>query len=505
MKNILKKLLPAILLGAMAMLSGCGDTVTNTTQSTFVPGTLQGKVMDATTGKPITNTVNKPTEDIQMYLVNGSQTMRPAKAIFDSNNNLAGEFAFDNIPVTRQPGTYNESGAIAGANATYKVVVVKPGYQRFEAEFSFEGDAIKSPGSQDPSLVYDGRYLKIGNIYLYPEAATAADVAITVKSPTGKLVKGATVQLQQNATANIAIAEQQTKVATQDGNFANATDTNRLFPSKGLLPSLLNGTTDETGKITFKGSSLVLGGAYTPVVLPVVDGDSQQLSLAQGYQFVVGNAASVNNAPTISQTITANYAKASNTNTGLYIASVTNNTGADSTKTGTVDSTGTLTIKFNRPVVINNASTANTITTVGTPAVVTNSVVYGYSANLASSVTANAALAYAILTDTTTAARKPVATALSADGLTLTLTPNYVTLPAATEYDLTITYSAGNVGASVQYYEPTISPKDQPELQYTLFNGATIGVTNPAGQLKMADGATTINSRASVRINGPRP
>lgn len=353
MTSVFRKLVTAVLVGGvMAIFAGCGDTITNTTQSTVVPGTLQGKVMDATTGKAVVNDATTPANDIKMYLIIGSEARTPSKAVFSATNDLAGEYAFDNIPVTRVGGggATGEAPAVAGPNATYKLVVVKPGYQRFESEFSFEGDAIKPPGSQDPTLIYDGKYLKIGNIYLYPNAATAADYSVTVKY-NSKAVSGATVQLIQNVNANVATAELQ---GGSNGQANAVADTHRLLPSLGLMPTL-SGTTDANGNFVFKGTDLVLGGRYSPVVLPIktaaADG-GVQLAKTNGVAFTVG-AAGAGTASAVSQSIDMADAVAGANAAALFVASASNTTaGAVTGTTGP----GILTLTFSRPVVLNGVT-----------------------------------------------------------------------------------------------------------------------------------------------------
>ena len=460
MRSTFKKLLLTAALGsAMAIFAGCGDTITNTTQATVVPGTLQGKVMDATTGKAIVNDPTLPADNIKMYLIVGSETRSADKADFSTTSDLAGEYAFNNIPVTQV------DGIVAGPNATYKLVVVKKGYQRFESEFSFEGDSIKNPGANDPTLVYDGKYLKIGNIYLYPTGATAANYSLSVNY-NSKAVPGAVVQLTQNINSNVAIAQQQ---GGTNGAVNAVADTHRLLPSLGLMPTL-SATTDADGKVVFNGTDLVLGGQYIPTVLPVktpVADGAVQLARTNGAVFTVG-AAGVGTASAISQTIIMNDAVPGDAVAGLFIASASNSTAG--ALTGVINP-GVLTLTFNRPVVLN-----------GVTPTATAALGFGATLGFAGTAVLNPTTTTAVATPT-----KRVIASLSADGLTLTLTPSFATTPAVTNFNLQVTFDDGTA---------TVSPAGQPDQLFSIF-GAVAG----AAQLRNASGATI---SPTVHIVGPQ-
>lgn len=419
MKRIFKYLVPLTLLALTLMMVGCGDT--NTTTGTTAAsnfdfsktGTLQGALFDAVTGKRIADSNTK------IVMVRGADIIQVSRYYSSATDIARGEYAFTGVPVS-----------VFDGNATYRVIVEAPGYQRFEAEAS---SAIAgSAGS-----TYDTVYNRIGNIYLFPTGVTAADYSVTVRYNT-KAVPGATVQLQQNATNNNAIAE--------------IGAANRLLPTSGLLPTI-SATTDANGVATFSGTDLVLGGQYTavalPVKTPVADG-AIQLAATFGGTFTEG-AAGIGTASAISQTINMNDAVSGNNASGLYVVSASNS------PSGTLTSTGVLTLTFNEPVIL------NTVTPTGTTAL-------GFSATLANNITA------ALNPTTNTAAPSPtkaVISSLSADGKTLTLTPSFSTNPNPTgDYNLSITYGNGTA---------TVSPAARPTQTANLFsltlNGGTLSGT----------------------------
>ncbi len=457
MKKMFRYLVPVALLALTLVMAGCGD---ETTTSQAAPnnefsksGTYQGALMDAVTGKRIAD------PKVKIVMVRGADTVTVSRYVSDATDIVAGEFAFTGVPI-----------AATGGDITYRVVVVAPGYQRFEAEVPATIAGINGN-------TIDSIYNFIANIYLFPEGATAADYTVKVRY-NGTAVPGATVQLIQNMNSAL---------TAQVG--ANVPD-NRLNPSNGLLP-VLTATADANGNAVFAGTSLVLGGSYTPVVLPAVNG-GLQLATKFGNTFNEGVAGTSG----VSQTITPQLAALAANTSGLYIASV------DNTNTsGVLRSTGVLTITFSRAVELSNSATANVTT--GAAAPFTGDVIFGYFATLSgnpSTAGLTASINLPALDSVANASIKPVAAVLSADGLTLTLTPNLKTLSAATDFDLAVAYSAGVAAAGISYVEPTINIKGAPEAKFTLFGAA--GST----QLTKADG-TTINAIANPKVNmiGPRP
>lgn len=427
MKQILKYLVPCALLSLALMLVGCGDTNTTTGTSQAAPnnefsktGTLQGGLFDAVTGKRIADPNTK------IVMLRGADTIQVSRYYSSATDIARGEYAFTGVPV-----------AVFDGNITYRVIVEAPGYQRFEAEAT---SAIAGSAAS----TYDSVYNQIGNIYLYPTGVTTADYSVTVKHNTN-VVPGATVLLQQNATNNSATTE------------IGGAGSNRLLPTIGLLPTI-TATTNANGVAVFNGTDLVLGGQYTPVVLPVVtpaaDG-SIQLARTSGTSFIEG-AASIGTASAISQTINMNDSAYGNNAAGLYVVSASNSVA------GSLLNTGVLTLKFSRPVVLNGVISTTTLA-------------QGFAATLQNPGTA-------VLNNTTTTAplipTRQVISSLSTDGLTLTLTPSFSTVPLATDYNLSVTYNDGTA---------TISPVGQPDQVYTVFglvnnNGAAVsGVVHIVG------------------------
>src|SRR5438552_17433805 len=111
MNGITKRLAMAGLLIACS----CGNPNVLALGTTW---TLTGVVADAVTGARIGG------GDLKLYLVQGADVRGPTRLI--TSGDLMGEYAFSGIPADFASGT----------NQTWKVVVVKGGYQRFESEIS---------------------------------------------------------------------------------------------------------------------------------------------------------------------------------------------------------------------------------------------------------------------------------------------------------------------------------------------------------------------------------
>lgn len=422
---------------ALASHAGCGG-------SNSVTGTLQGTILDATTGARIGGT------DLAVSLIQGVQVRAPASLHIDKTDALVGEYAFTSIPVTG--GSVN--GITSDLQANYKIVVVKAGYQRFEAEFAFSGNyAVDSKGV----LAADTVYNKIGNIYLFPLGATAADYQVAVNYNT-KPVSGLTVELVQLAGDNHATIDVGSGMQGAATNFglSDGFNMNRLLPSSGLYP-VLSATTDATGTAMFKGSGLVLGGQYATVVLPGKASDPAdrtiQLAETTGTPFTEGVSV-------VQQTVTMKDAVPNENAAGLYIVSMTNS------DQNSIQKDGVLKVGFSRPVSLYNAMSSG----------------LGFSAAVnAAAIPGTTGMPPALTPLTTTG--RPVDAALSKDGLTLTLTPNWDTAPDTSSYsDVAVTYGDGAA---------FVTTTDQPETHYQV-------LTN----LKLANGSTPGNT---VWMVGPRP
>jgi hypothetical protein len=208
----------------------------------------------------------------------------------------------------------------------------------------------------------------IGNIYMYPLGTNASDVKVNVTYNNEPIV-GATVLMNPNTSNN---------TITTD-------ITNRIALSSGLQKAL-TATTDASGVATFEAAGLVLGGQYDVDVMPIAY-EGSQLSISRGATFTVG-----------ATTTTRNVAMASSapgTSNGLYVTSASNSDSDNS-----IVSSGVLTVKFSRAVSLVNEKTINATLAGGGFAVLDNA-----------------------------AFDNRVTAAVSADGLTLTLTPNFSTLP----------------------------------------------------------------------------
>jgi len=287
---------------------------------------------------------------------------------------------------------------------TYRITVTMDGYQRFEGyitpnETDPDDDSDDTGGNNN---TIDTVYNMVGNVYLFPLGETAADVNVYVEYNHERF-SGATVYLEQD-TAN---------------NAETAETNNILVASTGQLVNL-SATTDSNGWAIFSGSSLVLGGRYRITVLPMV---YEGVQLARNDEavaaFVVGttvNTQIVNMADTVP----------GGEDTGLYIVSASNHDPED------IAPTGVLTIVFSKPVGIVNEAAFTAALTNATHAVLE-------------------------------AGSQGVTAAMSADGLTLTLTPNFTTAGYVNPYagpntngngllgtgladiNLSITYTGGTV------------------------------------------------------------
>lgn len=340
-----------LLIGTMLFI-GCGKTDNSATTQNVLPpqdfnktGTLQGKIIDATTGAALGNDADS---ELKIWLIQGTDDRGPSKLINDKNNPLCGEYAFSGIPVQFYAG-----------DIAYKVVVIKNGYQRFES-----ADITFNVVSATTTTILDTTYNWVKNIYLFPVGATAAAANVYVVNPANRPVPGATVMLGQNIASNI--------------TFTASGETDRLGAAAGLITNL-SATTDAAGMAAFAGSSLVLNGLYTPVVLPILF-DGQQLVQQTGTAFYIG----VDNPNQYIQMIPG---VGSN---GAYLYITASNNLAKPLIT-----TGVLTMTFNRKIALASGSTTTNLCTA-------DNGLIGNAVFSSPSVTA---------------------TISSPDGLTLTLTP----------------------------------------------------------------------------------
>lgn len=379
------KYLSAVLLAASVSVGiwGCGTQQKETTTSTSTPlvefnktMTLQGKIINATTGAAIGGA------DLKVYLIQGTTNRTPDKLITDTADNNVGEYAFSGIPVA-----VNNSIA-------YKVVAINTGYQRFEGECLFD-TAVSATGTIDTT------YNWIGNIYLYPVGTPAGDLTVSVKNILSTPVSGATVLLRQNINTNTATNGTTTVTTALPG----ATIASTTLTATNSLVQSLSGTTDSTGKVTFAGTTLALGGNYTPIVLPLTF-DGQQLAVTAGAAVTVGTGVAAQQISMTDLEPTANL---------FYVVSASNSI------TGSIQSTGALALTFNRKI--------------------------AFDSNGATSFTATATAGTLAATSATAA--------ISTDGYTLTLTPSWTTAPLATDAGTTVTFAGGAASIVIQGYTGT--------------------------------------------------
>jgi hypothetical protein len=284
-------------------------------------------------------------------------------------------------------------------NKVFPIRAKISGYQDYQGEVSF----AVADNTISTTKKVDDVYAQIGYIHLWPVGFHAPDYTFTVLYA-GKPVPTATVQF-----------------ALGDDPWASGNSQNHDVITQtydGAIPALY-GTTDANGKVTFAGTGLVLGETYYVKVLPVVVGGvtlgSQDSWVSVGTSLVdrVVNLASISNDPATSATH------------GLYVKSIT----PDPT---VVQADGTLTFTFNIPVAKSS--------TFATDFSVTATGFTGGTAGV------------------------PSATAtLSADGLTLTLKPNWTTAPTTVAQGATYAYSASLVSGALvvpAYPADAIFPSD---------------------------------------------
>jgi len=370
MKKIIILLFCAVLLGVLANCDTSSDeTVTSNSavpNNTFeATATCQGTIFDAITGARAADS------SLTLTLVRGSTYA--AADMLKTEGDYAGDFVFNNVPVTLTEG------------ATYRIVAAMDNYQTFEGYITLAGEVLNTEQGQ-PDFV-DVTYNFIGNIYMFPTGSYASDQTIYVEYDSER-VEGATVLFELQGTAPTTATPD---VAT-------------VQPASVGLNQALSGTTDANGLVAFDGDNLVLGGTYTVTVLPLVY-EGVQLASVTGTAMVVGAAASDN------VQVIAMVDEVPGTQDGLYIVYASNQDVED------VRSTGVLDITFNRAIELVSED--------------------AFTAALTNATTAE-------LDDAT--AGDEVTVTVSADGLVLTLTPEWTTEPVVAEdIGLFITYTGGAI------------------------------------------------------------
>lgn len=311
MKKILLVVVGLLLIAGMVLVgTSCANggktgNSLNTNPSFLRYGTLQGKIMDAITGEAIGG------DDLELYLIEGTDRHKPDKLVKDIEDTFVGEYAFTKVPV-----------GIDSGNLSFRLVVIKDGYQYREFNISITADLIcgcSYDNDEIDNTFTNEMFHRIGNIYLWPLDSYAGDVTVYVYDPQGMPLENANVHLQQNISNNTAIAD----------------TCNALYPTCGIYPSLA-GTSDSSGKVTFSGDDLVLGGNYNVVVEALTTADGQQLATATGSNFTVGtdNTTRVMNMGVV---------------TGAQVLFATS---ASNQMPGSIDEDGTLKITFNQPIIV---------------------------------------------------------------------------------------------------------------------------------------------------------
>jgi hypothetical protein len=371
----MKHLLTAVGLSWVLLLAGCGD---DTTANNAVPdnyfnktATLQGTVFDGVTGAKITDA------NLKVTLVQG--TSYRAATVRAGTQDFAGDYSVGSIPLSINNQTQ------------YRLAVTADAYEAFEAAIAF--DALGQGSNNFDRDTLDTVYNYVGDVVLYPLGSQANDVTILV-TYNGEPVPDAMVSLIRSNLNTIGVV-----AASGSTNlFNNLANTGSLGP--------VMATTDATGVATFAGANLVLGGSYSVNVLPVTY-DGIALAQSFGTQITIGAASPVCPAPGCNTgsnftQIVAMSDLVPGTQNGLYVVSASN------TDPNNVTSSGELTVVFSRPVSLGNEA-----------------------AMLASLTNVNVLATTPTALDQTNNPDSTMTASLSADGLTLTLTPNFASGPTA--------------------------------------------------------------------------
>lgn len=365
---------------ALFLFAGCEEEAA---EDTGPLGEVFGTLFDATTGERLSGI------DLELYLIGGGEVIDPDMLDTEDGSLFAGDYVFNDVPIASAVDIY-----------TYKMMSTNKGYQQFEGYFDF------ASGASDYYISL------IKNIYLFPTGASAGDIQIYVERGNER-VSGAEVILQQNIGANAVTAE---------------TNPYRLVAAPGLMPRL-TATTNTDGLASFPGSSLILGGAYTPSVLPTTH-DGTRLALATGTQIIVGQA----DTPLI-QLITVADEEPGTNPKALYVVYASNRNRDDITGDGS--GAGVLTIVFNRRIEIYRE--------------------WDYGAFLTRMDTTVRALL------DTSAANNTVIGTTSSDGYTLILTPNWARTPKSVVEDR---------GLLITYYDVQVTLRNDDQWAvYNVFTG----------------------------------
>lgn len=411
-------------IAGLLLAVSCTDSKVQTLGSTY---TLQGIVADAVTGARLGS-------DLKLFLIQGPEVRGPSRLITGITDPLQGEYAFTGIPVEYSSG-----------NNVWKVVAVKSGYQRFESEVTFVAKTLVGAPT-----VLDAAFSKIGNIYLFPTGVTAPDYSI-IATYQGKPVPGATVQLDPISASN--------------GNtFVTGPAGDTLAAFNGYVASLA-ATTDATGKATFAGNLLALGGQYSVQVLPVgFKEPTSGVTIPLGQGFLAGPLSIVVGLDNVLQPVQLfNLTPATNVQ-GLYLVDASNRV------TGSIQSNGSLVVTFSTPVSLVNPNGFADTFVAGTKA---------------DGTTPGTAQLNSV---------QPVNASLSADGLTLTLAPNYSGTPTGSA-GTPAAPGATDRGVGIQYKNgaAVVAPKDYPAATFQV-------LTPPGGALKFSNGT---GDNGVVVISGP--
>jgi len=255
---------------------------------------------------------------------------------------------------------------------------------------------------------------KIGNVYLFPEGYHSPDYTFLVVY-NGAPVPGATVFFQPVVSANDPAATTSDVLAASDGylpSLTAETDDSGMaaFPGAPI--------TDGDGNVTYPGTPL--GAAYKLIVLPTVFEGVPLAYYEDAAPRIIGLSNTTDIIPLADLSFGNKY--------GLYVKSISNSVDDQ------VASSGKLTMIFSRPVTLTGDFGAFETSPAG---------VLGLP---------------------------PVDAELSATGLTLTLTPNWLTDPAAGEHNTSIRYLNGSAFVSVEGY---------PDSQYDVFGA--LGLVDAGG------------------------
>ncbi|MFT5593729.1 MAG: hypothetical protein ACI8SR_002115 [Oceanicoccus sp.] len=311
------------------------------------------------------------------------------------------------------------------ANITYRIVTTADGYQPIETDIAFNTNLTAG------GAIQDRRNNAVGNMYMFPLGTYATDVKVNVTF-NNEPVENATVLLNPITAANVLTTDSSNTIFTAANGFQQAT----------------TALTDASGVATFAAAGLVLGGQYNIDVMPAT---YEGVNLAQNSAgpITIGATAN-NNVVTMTELVNGS-------SNGLYVTSATNQ------DTDAITSNGSLTLTFSRAVKLVDER------------------------NILATLAGDDSTKKAQL-DTSAAPNTTVNAVLATDGLSLTLTPAFTTIPVNFNGTNNETIADDNLSVVYSNVMVRIAATNDTVAQYDVF-----GLSNGTGGNPSASVQTTID------------